>query len=180
MAELVASIYSEALFEAAREDSMLEAVAEDFDGMIRAIEAEPLYFEVLKTPLIGKTEKVERLSEAFEDKVSQPFFNFLRLLVDKGRMPYLFDIKRDFDARIDDLNGVAKAVVTSVVPLTEDQLGAVKDNISRATGKTVELETQLDPELIGGMVIKMGDTILDASVKHKLDQLREEMMKVII
>ncbi len=180
MAELVSKTYSEAIFEIALEDGRLEDIQKEFEFVVATLKEYPEFYEILKTPKINSTEKKSVLETSFGDHVSQTLLNFLKIIIDKKRGTDILDIKRDFDARVDEYNGVAKATVESVIPLSEEQLKSLNHNLTKITGKKVIITTLINPELLGGLVIKLGDKVIDGSVKFKLEGMLEGLAQIII
>ncbi len=180
MAELVSKTYSEAIFDIALEEGRLSDIQKEFDFVVNAFKDHPDFYEIIKTPKISSKEKKIILHETFENHVSQTLLNFLKIIIDKKRGTDILDIKRDFDVRIDTHNNVVKATVESVIPLSEDQLESLKATLTKMTGKSIFIETRLNPELIGGLVVKMGDQIIDGSVKFKLEGMLEGLTQIII
>jgi len=180
MAELVSKTYSEAIFEVALEEGRLNELQKEFDFVVASFTAYPEFYEIIKTPKISITEKKTVIQETFGGSISQTLLNFLKIVIDKKRGADILDIKRAFDARVDEQNGVVKATVESVIPLTDDQLDALSLSLKRLTGKEVQLSTLINPELLGGLVIKVGDRIIDGSVKFKLEGMLESLTQIII
>lgn len=180
MAELVSKTYSEAIFEVALEEGRLAELQQDFEFVGSALKSHPEFFEIIKTPKINITEKKAVLQETFGGHISQTLLNFLKIIIDKNRGTDILDIKRDFDARVDEHHGVVKATVESVVPLTENQLADLTKKMVAMTGKKVDVTTVINPELLGGLVIKLGDRIIDGSVKFKLQGMLEGLTQIII
>ena len=140
----------------------------------------PEYFELLKTPKLDDESKKELIHEAFADTFSESFLNFLKIVIDKKRSDALLDIKRVYDAKMDAHDGVVKAVVESVIPLTAEQEQALAEKLQAMSGKKVVLTSRLNPELLGGLVVQMGDQIIDGSVKFKLQNMLEGLTQIII
>ncbi|HAS74368.1 MAG TPA: ATP synthase F1 subunit delta [Clostridiales bacterium UBA8960] len=180
MAELVSKTYSEAIFDVAIEEGRLIELQQEFEFVGAALKAHPDFFEIIKTPKINIAEKKAVLQETFGNQVSQTLLNFLKIIIDKNRGTDILDIKRDFDERVNVHHGVVKATVESVIPLTEDQLEHLTDKLKAMTGKKVEIVTFINPELLGGLVIKLGDRIIDGSVKFKLQGMLEGLTQIII
>jgi len=180
MAELVSKTYSKAIFDIAVEEGRLADIQREFDFVVKSFEEYPDFFEIIKTPKISAKEKKMILHETFENHVSQTLLNFLKIIIDKKRGTDILEIKRDFDVRIDIQNNIVKATVESVIPLSQEQLESLKGTLAKMTGKNIFLETRLNPELIGGLVVKMGDKIIDGSVKFKLEGMLEGLTQIII
>mgnify|MGYP000872892760 FL=1 len=180
MAEVVSKTYSEAIFEVALEEGRLEAIQSEFALIESTLKAYPDFYEILKTPKININEKKQVIEETFGSQVSQTLLNFLKIIIDKNRGTDILNIKSDFDARVNEHRGIVKATVESVVPLSDDQLEKLTERLIALTGKKVEVETRITPELLGGMVIQIGDRIIDGSVKFKLEGMLEGLTQIII
>jgi len=180
MAELVSKVYSEALFEVAKEDQMVGAVRDELSYMVSCLKMYPEFFEVLKMPVINKSDKKSVLTETFEDKVSVEMINFFKTLIDKNRIGDIFDIYQDFNAKVDEFNAVLNISVESVIPLTEDQLDALSEKLRVKTGKNIVITTAVKPELIGGLVVTLGEQIIDGSVRSKLEGMLEGLTQIIV
>ncbi|MBE0449883.1 MAG: ATP synthase F1 subunit delta [Clostridia bacterium] len=180
MAKLVDITYSQAIFEYALESNRLEQFQKEFDFFAQALIDYPDYFEIIKTPTINFEEKKTIITEAFKDSISEEMLNFLKIVLDKKRGSELLNIKRDFDRRVDEHNNILKASVESVIPLTDEQLGALSQNLEKMTGKNIVLVSSINPALVGGLVVKMGDQIIDGSVKFKLESMLEGLTQIII
>jgi F-type H+-transporting ATPase subunit delta len=180
MAKLVDITYSQAIFEYALETDRLEQIQKEFDFFAQVLIDHPDYFEIIKTPTVNFEEKKAIITEAFKDSISEELLNFLKIVLDKRRGSELLKIKHDFDRRVDEHNNVLKASVESVIPLTDEQLGALSQNLEKITGKHVVLASSINPALVGGLVVKMGDQIIDGSVKFKLESMLEGLTQIII
>ena len=180
MAELVSKVYSEALFEVAKEDQKVGAVKDELTYIVSSLKMYPEFFEVLKMPVINKSDKKNVLTETFENKVSAEMINFFKTLIDKNRIGDIFDIYHDFNAKVDEFNAVLNISVESVIPLTEHQLDALSEKLRAKTGKNVVITTAVKPELIGGLVVKAGEQIIDGSVKYKLEGMLEGLTQIIV
>lgn len=180
MAKLVDITYSQAIFEYALETDRLEQFQKEFDFFAQALMDYPEFFEIIKTPKINFEEKKEIITETFKDSISAEMLNFLKVVLDKKRGSELLNIKRDFDRRVDEHNNILNASVESVIPLTDEQLEILSQNLEKITGKNVVLVSSLNPALVGGLVVKMGDQIIDGSVKFKLESMLEGLTQIII
>lgn len=180
MAELVSKTYSEAIFDVAIEEGRLDDIQREFELIAKTLIEYPAFYEIICTPKIGNSEKKTVILETFENHVSQTLLNFLKIIIDKKRGTDILDIIKDFDRRVDDHKNIVKAKVESVIPLTEEQLETLKGNLNKLTGKEVILSNQINPELLGGISIQMGDRVIDGSVKFKLEGMLEGLTQIII
>lgn len=168
--------YAGALFEAAKDADIIDKVESDLGMMTYSLNAVPRLSETLSHPLIPSEKKKEIAREIFEGNVDVITLDFLCLLIDKRREEVLTDIETEYIQIADNWSGIVKAAVTSVVELTEDEQRRLQSKIAAQTGKTVVLEMHQDPSLIGGVVVKIGDTIIDGSIKSYLAALRDQLL----
>lgn len=180
MAELVSRTYSQAMFDVAFEDNRLNEVKQEFDFVAGVLKDYPDYFSILKSPKVSLDEKKAIIVETFQSQISEPLLNFLKIIVDKKRVSEILEIKESFDQRIVEHDNVAYATVESVVPLDDAQLESIKLKLKQITGKNVEIDTHINKELLGGVVVKIGDRIIDGSVRYKLEGMLESLTQIII
>lgn len=164
--------------------ALLEAVGDSFErphadlmALVRSIEASPEAIAFFADPTVRKEEKrafVERWIEG--SKIDPMIANLLRLLADRDRLALLPGIARVFDAMVDERKGRVKARVRSAVELTDEETTKLRDALTRATQKEVELEVGVDPEILGGLIAEVGSTVFDGSMRTQLASLRKELM----
>jgi F-type H+-transporting ATPase subunit delta len=172
--EELASVYARSLFEAAKDNDDLDTVREQLGQFADALaEDRDLQFFFF-SPSLSSDEKKEGLHNAVTG--AEPIVrNFLELLVENHRMPAVFRIRREFDQLWDDENQLLPVVITSAVELDEEVIRSIGDRIGQQTGRKVELSSTVDPDVLGGLVVRVGNTVLDASIRHRLDQLRKQV-----
>ena len=147
-------------------------------AMVGLFDDQDGFESALVNPLIKKGDRKQLLEAVIgATKVSDIMKSFLTLLFDKGRIGFLRDIASYYKDMADELKGVVKASVTSAAELSEDAVNKIKESLSKKTGKTVVLNVEQDPSLIGGVVTKIGDLVLDGSVKTQLINMRETLKK---
>jgi F-type H+-transporting ATPase subunit delta len=124
------------------------------------------------SPYFSTEEKKNALKRAIEG--AEPIFmNFLESLIERHRMPAIFRIRAEYERLWDEENKLLPVQITSAVPLDEETVRSIGDRISEQTSQTVELSSSVDPDLIGGIVLRVGNVILDASIRNRLNQLRK-------
>jgi len=129
------------------------------------------------SPYFSTEEKKHALERAIEG--GDPIFmNFLEALVERHRMPAIFQIRAAYERLWDEANKRLPVQITSAVALGEETVRSIGDRISEQTGQTVELSSSVDPDLIGGIVLRVGNVILDASIRNRLNQLRKTVAQV--
>ena len=162
--------YGKALFQAAAAKNEETKVQQDLTASWPAIrEALP----VLRHPRVSSSDKKKKLAEATGSKVSPATAKFLELLIDKKRFDLLPHVMQNLGKLVAEKNNIAKAVVRTAQPLSAEAQDKLKKNLKTFTGKTVELEIKEDPELIGGIVVRLGDWVLDSSLRGQLRKLKE-------
>jgi len=175
----VASVYARALFEAASERSALDTVKgqlAQFDDALKGNWEFQLFFY---SPNFSTSEKKAGARRAVVD-ADPTFMNFLELLIDKHRMPELSRIREQFEALWDAEMKVLPVEVTTAVPLDEATVNSIGERIGRETGQRVQLTSVIDPDVVGGMVLRVGNLVMDASIKNRLNQLRTQVSKASI
>jgi len=174
--EQIATVYARSLFEVAQQDGKLDLVKEQLGQVADAIDENRDLSVFFFSPYFSTEEKKDGLRRIVED-ADPVVLNFLELLVENHRMPAIFRTRRHFDALWDDENQLLPVQLTSAVTLdssTADQLGAA---IEKSTGRKVELTSSVDPDLLGGIVLRVGNSILDASIRNRLELLRKQVAR---
>ena len=172
--EEVARVYANALFEAAKESGRLDVVHDQLGEFADALAADRELQLFFFSPYFSSTEKKDGLSKTLEGAEDE-LVNFLELLCEKHRMPVVFRIRRDLDALWAKENRRLGVTVTSAVELPEDVVGRIGEEIEKQTGQTVELRSEVDEDVLGGIVLQVGNMVLDASVRNRLDKLRKSV-----
>jgi F-type H+-transporting ATPase subunit delta len=174
--ESVARRYAAALFAQAKKTDALQRIEADLALVAEAMTRTPMLRSMLAQPQVTEARKKQSLRNAFGDQISPATLAFLNLLVDKRRADLLVTAQAEFTRMSRDYRNVARATATSAVPLTPEQTAALEASLEARTGKDIELETAVDPSLIGGVLVRIGDTVLDGSVRGSLDRLREQLL----
>ena len=172
--EEIARVYAEALFEAARAEDKLDVIHEQLDEFADAVAANRDLQVFLFSPYFSSAEKREGISRAVSGAEPE-LLNFLELLAEKHRMPAIFRIRDRFDDLWAEANRRLEVIVTSAVELDEGVVEHVGQEIERQTDRTIELRSEVDPEILGGLVLRVGNMVLDASLRNQLERLRKEV-----
>ena len=174
--EEIAQVYARSLFEAAKDQDKLDEIREQLGTFADAV-AESHDLQVfLFSPYLSTEEKKQGLRRAIEG-ADEAFLNFLDLVVENHRMPAIFRVRREFDELWEEENQLLPVQVTSAVPLDDAIVQEIGSTIGEQTGKRVELSSQVDPDILGGIVVRVGNAILDASIRNRLEQLRKQVAK---
>jgi F-type H+-transporting ATPase subunit delta len=172
--EEIARVYATALFGAAKDRGKLDAVRDQLAQFVDALHDNREFQLFLFSPYFSSAEKIEGLRKAVADAEPE-FLNFLELLLDKGRMPVIFRIQRQFNAMWDKENKRLGVTVTSAVDLDPEIAKRIGREIEEQTGNTVELESRVDPDILGGLVLQVGNMVLDTSIRNRLEKLRKSV-----
>ncbi len=173
MAE-AARVYAEALFDVAKEKGKLDAVRGELAQFADALDGDHDLQVFFFSPYFSTAEKVAGLKRAVSGADAE-LLNFLELLIEKGRMQEVFRIRRQLDELWKQENRRIDVTVTSAVELDRAVVEKVGEEIERQTGQKVELASRVDDEIIGGIVLQVGNMVLDASIRARLDKLRKSV-----
>ena len=168
--------YATALFNAARKAGVVDRVESDLGLVTYTLESMSSLMETLRSPVVPRDRKRTILRDIFADKVHEVTLSFLDLLVEKRREEVVLETEPEYVALADEARGIVKAEVTAAVQLTKQEESQLAAKLSAMTGKTVELSTRIVPEIIGGVMVKIGDTVIDGSIRGQLVELRERLM----
>ena len=172
--EEIARVYASALFGAAKEGGKLDSIREQLAAFADALadnrEMQLFFF----SPYFSSAEKEDGLKKAVSE-VEPELLNFLELLIEKHRMPVLFRIRRQFDALWAKENKRLGVVVTSAVELDPEIAKRIGSEIEEQTGNEVELQSEVDPDILGGLVVQVGNMVLDTSIRNRLEKLRKSV-----
>jgi F-type H+-transporting ATPase subunit delta len=174
--EEIADVYSRSLFEVAQEHDRLDRIRDELASVADALEQNRELAVFFFSPYFSTEEKKDGLKRTVVD-ADPALINFLELLIEKHRMPVLFRIRRQFDVLYDRAHKRLPVEVTSAVELDSGVVQELERRIEEQTGQNVTLESRVDPSIVGGIVLRVGNSILDASIRHRLDQLRREVAK---
>lgn len=174
--EKIARVYGGALFDVAKETGKLDSIHEQLGEFADAV-AESRDLQVfLFSPYFSSSEKRDGIGKAVRGAEPE-LLNFLELLAEKHRMPAIFRIRDRFEHLWAEENKRLEVKLTSAVELDRDVVERVGKEIERQTDRKIELESEVDPEVLGGLVLRVGNMVLDASIRTKLDKLRKEVAK---
>ena len=172
---VVAHTYAQALFEAAKEQGRLEPVGQELDQFATALKEIPELNSLLRNPQLDPRAKADTLDAVLED-ADQLVRNFLRLVSEKGRAADIEEIVREFDALVAAEKAILNVELTTAYELSDQEARGIVKQIEAASGRSVEASRSVNPDLIGGLVLKAGSRQVDASVRGRLDRLRRELV----
>jgi len=179
MAKLVSQIYGEALFSLALERNCLSQYAQELNGVMAVLAEYPDYVAILSHPKLDEKEKIQVFDNVFAGRICEEMCGFFHILLEKGRFSQLDAIRDFFVKRKQEQEKVGVACITSAVLLSDEQKARIQDKLLATTDYlTMQMEYQVDPSLIGGLVIRIGDRVVDSSIRTRLEDMKRELLKV--
>lgn len=175
----VASRYAKSLIDLAEEQNSLEAIKADIESFIRVMRQNSQLQAVLRNPIVGIDKKISILNQLFGKTFHKVILTFFKIVVTKGRSGVLYATAKEFINEYNRRKGIIHAVVTSAAPLTEEQKSKISALVIEATKAQVVLETKIDPDLIGGFILKVGDRQVDTSISSSLNKLKKEFSQKV-
>lgn len=172
--EEIARVYADALFEVAKEQGSLDEVREQLGEFVDALDGSRELQVFLFSPYFSSEEKRDGIAKTVSG-ANDELVNFLELLAEKHRMPAIFRIRRRFDELWAEENRRLEVRLTAAVPLDDAVVKRVGEEIERKTDMKIDLSSEVDPEIVGGLVLRVGNRVLDASLRAKLERLRKEV-----
>jgi ATP synthase F1 delta subunit len=174
--EEIAQVYARALFEVAQEKGDLDEVREQLGQFADALEESRELQTYFFSPYFSTEEKKDGLHKAVSG-ASEPVMNFLELLVEKHRMPAVFRIRREIDALWREEHKLLPVQLTSAIALDDDTVQNLGRTIGERTGRKVDVTATVNPDILGGIVLRVGNSILDASIRNRLESLRKQVAR---
>lgn len=173
MSGRVGAVYADALYALCIETDTLEPVYTALGESLAVFDDNPQLYELLSVPTIGTEEKLALVKRLFsgQDYVTA----LLSMLTERGRISALPQVYEAFNAHYREAKNMAEMVVTTCVPLSDPLRKKLVANLQKRFGKDVQLTERIDPSLLGGMVVRYGDTVLDSSIKTQLETLRKQL-----
>ena len=172
----VARRYTQALYEAAADAGRLDAVAADLESIGQLLDSSPEFASFVGDPTLPEDRRRQGLDALFKGKVEDLTLRLLHLLVAKDRLAVLPGVVQTFGEQVDEAKGLLSVQVTTPVELTATQLKALTAKLEARTGKTIRATQDLDPSLIGGFRLRMGDVVEDHSLRAKLDLFKRKVV----
>jgi F-type H+-transporting ATPase subunit delta len=174
--EEIAEVYARSLFEVAKEQGKVDEIREQLGEFVDALEADRDLQVFFFSPYFSTKEKQEGLRRAVTG-ADEILLNFLELLIENHRMPVLFRVRRAFERLWREENRELPVSVTSAVELDASTVKQIGDRIAEQTDRNVDLSANVDPDILGGIVVRVGNAVLDASVRNRLEQLRKQVAR---
>jgi F-type H+-transporting ATPase subunit delta len=173
--EEIAEVYGRSLFAVAQEQDKLDEIREQLGQFAEALQENRDLAVFFFSPYFSTPEKKDGLTKTVEG-ADKTLINFLELLIEKHRMPAVFRI-RHYDGLWEQENKVLPVQISTATALDEQIVKQIGDRIAKDTGQRIELTADVDPDILGGIVLRVGNSILDASIRNRLDNLRKHVAR---
>jgi F-type H+-transporting ATPase subunit delta len=174
--EEIAAVYARSLFEVASDQDKLDVVREQLGAFAEALDETRELQVFFFSPYFSTAEKEDGLDRVVSN-ADPVVLNFLKLLIEKHRMPVLFRIRANYEALWEEENKLLPVKITSAVELDKQIVAQLGDRIAEQTDRKVDISADVDPDILGGIVVRVGNSVLDASVRNRLEQLRRQVAR---
>ena len=174
--EEIAQVYARSLFEVAKEHDELDEIHDQLGEFADALDGNRELQVFFFSPYFSSEEKKDGIDKVVEG-ANERFRNFLKLVAERHRVPAIFRIRREFDGLWRQENKLLEVRVTSATPLDEELVQSIGRRIEDQTGQRIDLDANVDPDVIGGLVLRVGNMVMDASVRGRLERLRKEVAR---
>ena len=179
MIDVIANRYAEALFQLSEEENITKEIYNELHDVVEVIKNNKELDNVLKSPLVAKNEKTQLIEALFNNKINNDLKNFLKILVEKGRISSLKSIELTFKELLNDKHNIIEGTVISAVALTAEKVKELEETLSKKYNKNVTLENEVDQSILGGVLVRLGNTQIDGSVKTRLNNIKDQLTQVI-
>lgn len=179
MIDVIANRYAEALFQLSEEENITKEIYNELHDVVEVIKNNKELDNVLKSPLVAKNEKTQLIEALFNNKINNDLKNFLKILVEKGRISSLKSIELTFKELLNDKHNIIEGTVISAIALTEKQVKELEEKLSKKYNKNVTLENEVGQSILGGVLVRLGNTQIDGSVKTRLNNIKDQLTQVI-
>ena len=179
MIDVIANRYAEALFQLSEEENITKEIYNELHDVVELIKNNKELDNVLKSPLVAKNEKTQLIEALFNNKINNDLKNFLKILVEKGRISSLKSIELTFKELLNDKHNIIEGTVISAIALTEKQVKELEEKLSKKYNKNVTLENEVDRSILGGVLVRLGNTEIDGTIRTRLNGLKNQLSQVI-
>ena len=175
--ERLAAVYAKALLGAAERAGHVEKVMEDFDAFVtEVLDLFPKLEQQLSSSRVVSKEKIKLIDRLAKGRVTATFLNFLKVVAQRGRLDVIRYIQVAAHQRFDHLHGIVQVEVRTALKLSEEELPSISDRLREQLGREPRLNVRVDPNLIGGIQLQIGDKVFGGTVKNQLDRLRNDVI----
>lgn len=175
---IIADRYADALVKLAQEGKLtFEKINSDLNSVKEILTKSTDLKEFLINPIVSIDSKKEVLDKVFANEINTLIINFLKIMVDKNRFETFDEVINSYNKYLDEINNISRIEVTSAIEMSKDSQNRLKEKLESRLKKNVVLDLNINPDIIAGLVIKIGDNVVDMSIKHKLQDLSTNIIR---
>jgi F-type H+-transporting ATPase subunit delta len=179
MIDVVANRYAEALFQVGEETDSTTSLYEELKEVVDIVKENKDFYNILKSPLIGRSEKKDLIEKIFNDQISAHLKNFLKIMIDKDRILTLELVEKSFKTLLNEKNNIIEGIAITAIAMQEEEIEELEAKLSRKYNKTVTLKNQVDKSILGGVLVRLGNEEIDGTVKARLEKMKDQLSQVI-
>ena len=179
MIDVIANRYAEALFQIGEEENKIDNLYNELKEVSSLMNTNKDLNNVMKSPLVSKKEKIQLIDTLFAGKVDNDLKNFLKILIEKGRITSINAIGETYKELLNEKNNILEGYVISAVPMNDEKIKELETELSKKYNKNVTLENKVDESVLGGVLVRLGNTEIDGTIKTRLDGLKDQLSQVI-
>ncbi|MGL5312113.1 MAG: F0F1 ATP synthase subunit delta [Peptostreptococcaceae bacterium] len=179
MISVVAERYAEALFQVGEETNSTTKLYEELNAVVDILKSNKDFFNVLKSPLVGKGEKRDLVEKVLGAELSSNLKNFLKIMIDKDRMTAIEAVLKSFKTLLNEKNNIIEGIAITAIAMSQDELKELEAKLSSKYNKNVTLENKVDESVLGGVLVRLGNEEIDGTVKTRLAKMKESLSQVI-
>ena len=176
----IGNVYAQALYSLARDEGFDTQILEEMAALQLAFTQEPGFLRLLSAPNISKEERCKILDDSFRDRVNPYLLNFMKILTEKGYARHFADCCKAYKEQYNDDHGILTVTAVSALPLNQQQKDKLSGKLSRITGKTIELQNRVDPEVLGGIRLDYDGKRVDGTVQNRLESVRALLKNTVL
>lgn len=176
---VIASRYAEALFQVGEESNTTIALNEELTAVVNILKSNEEFYNILKSPLVGKGEKKDLIQKVFQNQLSDNLNNFLKIMIDKDRVSTIESVQKAFKGLLNEKNNILEGTAITAVPMSQDEIKDLESKLSKKYNKNVTLENNVDESILGGVLVRLGNEEIDGTVKTRLTGMKNILSQVI-
>ena len=179
MIDVIANRYAEALFQIGEEENKTDNLYNELKEVSSLMNTNKDLNNVMKSPLVSKKEKIQLIDTLFAGKVDNDLKNFLKILIEKGRITSINAIGETYKELLNEKNNILEGYVISAVPMNDEKIKELETELSKKYKKNVTIENKVDKSVLGGVLVRLGNTEIDGTIKTRLNGLKNQLSQVI-
>ena len=179
MIDVIANRYAEALFQIGEEENKTDNLYNELKEVSSLMNTNKDLNNVMKSPLVSKKEKIQLIDTLFAGKVDNDLKNFLKILIEKGRITSINAIGETYKELLNEKNNILEGYVISAVPMNDEKIKELETELSKKYNKNITLENKVDKSVLGGVLVRLGNTEIDGTIKTRLNGLKNQLSQVI-